>query len=237
MSSSMPAVSAFNFATPGCAVINAGAPYIILGASTVHLQAWVYLNGTQTPASQKVVSIPTALILGVGTNAQSQPVLFPEVWDSAGNHYTFQSGVVPVDQWALLELVWVQGQSLTGYVNGVLVGSTPVSGNGLQLPAQNNAQVMIGAMGDGTAYPLSGMVQSVVLTNTAGVPSDWVMYIQPGIATSTWGSSNISLQGGASVTALSTPPSTPYSPLALPPAPASINDPLPDQTQPAPPFR
>jgi hypothetical protein len=98
----------------------------------VHAQAWVKLDGAQLPPAQKVVASPNSLILGIGTAGGSQPLLYPEFWDTAGNRYMFQAGVIPVNEWVLLEAVWIQGQRLTGYINGVQVDSVPVGSASLQ---------------------------------------------------------------------------------------------------------
>jgi len=221
-----PTVSAYDFSSPGAVQVNAGAPRIILGASTVHVQAWVYVNSAGLPDNQKVFSLGQSLVLGIGTAGNDAPLLYPEVWDNAGNHYTFVAGEIPTDQWSLVEMIWTQGQSLAGYVNGVQVQSVPVSGNPLQAP-NGNGTSYIGAFWDGESFPFSGMVQSVLLTNGADYTATQGFAVQPPQAISNWGPSGAVLIGGASVVALDLPPSSPYAASSQPPSPTYVNEPMP----------
>lgn len=223
---SAPSVSAFDFSSPGAVQFNAGAPGIILKASTVHVLAWIYVTSAGLPADQKVFSLSESLILGVGTADGDVPLLYPEVWDSAGNRYTFQAGQIPTDQWSLVEMIWTQGQSLVGLVNGVQVQSVPVSGNPLKQP-DSGCTSYVGAFWDGTSYPFSGMVQSVLLTNGADQTATQGFAIQPSGAISNWGPSGPVFMGGASTTTLDTPPATPYVTPDLPPSPTYVGEQMP----------
>ncbi|MBB2916821.1 hypothetical protein [Cupriavidus alkaliphilus] len=230
-----PTVSAFDFSSPGAVQFNAGAPAIILGASTVHVLAWIYVDSAGLPADQKVFSLSQSLILGVGTGDGDVPMLYPEVWDNAGNRYTFQAGQIPTDQWSLVEMIWTQGQSLVGLINGVQVQSVPVSGNPLQQPVSSGTSY-VGAFWDGTSYPFCGMVQSVLLTNGADQTATQGFVLQPSGAISNWGPSDPVFMGNASTVTLDTPPSTPYVAPAQPPAPTYVGEQMPGTVAASTPF-
>ncbi|PZX32415.1 hypothetical protein CBM2586_A50032 [Cupriavidus phytorum] len=221
-----PTVSAFDFSSPGAVQFNAGAPGIILNASTVHVLAWIYVDSAGLPADQKVFSLSQSLILGVGTAGGDVPLLYPEVWDNAGNRYTFQAGQIPTDQWSLVEMIWTQGQSLVGLVNGVQVQSVPVSDNPLQPPVADGTSY-VGAFWDSYSYPFCGMVQSVLLTNGADQTATQGFALQPSGAISNWGPSGPVFIGGASTVTLDTPPATPYGAPDQPPAPTYVGEQMP----------
>lgn len=222
---SAPSVYAFDFSSPGAVTIGAGAPAIIMKNGTVHVLAWIYVNSAGMPDDQKVYAVADSLILGVA-NVGGVPVLYPEVWDAEGNHFTFAAGQIPTNQWALVEMLWIQGESLTGFVNGVQVQSVPVSNNPLLAPDASGTS-SIGAGWNGN-FQFSGMVQSVLMTNAADQTATQGFAIQTSGAISNWGSDGVTLHGGASITnALASPPCTPYGTQLQPPAPTYVGEQLP----------
>ncbi|WP_354687675.1 hypothetical protein [Cupriavidus necator] len=232
---SAPTVSAFDFSSPGAVQFNAGAPGLIMGASTIHVLAWVYVSSAGLPADQKVYSLGQSLVLGVGTDGGNVPLLYPEVWDSAGNRFTFQAGEIPTDQWSLLEMIWTQGQSLVGLINGVQVQSVPVSGSLLMQPNAGGTSY-VGAFWDGESYPFSGMVQSVLLTNGADQTATQAFAIQPSGAISNWGPTTPVFMGGASTVTLDTAPSTPFQAPDQPPSPTYVGEQMPGSVTASAPF-
>lgn len=65
-------------------------------------------------------------VMGVGDSK-----LYPEIWDTAKNHYTFSSGTITANEWTHLAVTWKTGGNMIGYINGVSVNTTSASSNNI----------------------------------------------------------------------------------------------------------
>ena len=55
--------------------------------------------------------------------------MYPEVWDTAGSHYTFTAGTIPSNAWSMLTITWKTGGRFRGYINTSLVADINASSN------------------------------------------------------------------------------------------------------------
>ncbi|MGH9162677.1 MAG: hypothetical protein ACRD2X_22135 [Vicinamibacteraceae bacterium] len=237
--SSTSLIQAFDFASPGFVTFDASALEHFTDDNTVHVLAWVYVNSRDMPDDQKVFSVPNMLTLGTSATTGNKPVLYPEVWDAKGNRYTFESGEIPTDQWALIEIIWTRGGSLVGFVNGVKVQqSVPVSSHPIAPPSKDANGHLVAYVGNlwNGSHPFAGMVQSVLMTNAADFSATEACAVTPSRAISNSGGSDCDFHGGAKK-AFSKPPSTPYGKQSDPPAPERIGEEMPQEVTAGPTFQ
>ena len=89
--------------------------------------AWVKLNDVTSNQKALAFMEPTGPPkLGYALGIQNGKI-YPEIWDTAQNHPTFQAGTLSVGQWAYLAVTYDKNGQLIAYINGVQVGSTPPS--------------------------------------------------------------------------------------------------------------
>lgn len=237
----MPAIQTFNFPSAtsgGNILVLAQAPVIILKGPAFRLLAWVYLN--DTGGSINMTAFATEVLsIGVTTYGSNPPELFGTLADADHNSFLIQGGVVPTNQWVMLEMVCSQGGTLTGLINGVEVASTAAP---TTVPLESNT--LTNYVGDNFngifQQPFEGMIQSVLLVDAVDYADATQFFaIMPSNAISSWGSSVVTPQGTASITTLAASPSTPYSTLfdTLPPAPTSLSDPQPPSASSGPTFQ
>jgi predicted alpha-1,2-mannosidase len=89
----------------------------------------LWVNLPNPGADQKLIGntpIGSGYVLGV------QGGLYPEMWDTSGNRYSFNKGTIPANQWTHLVLTWKQNGKVIGYINGeqvenISAGPNPIA--------------------------------------------------------------------------------------------------------------
>jgi hypothetical protein len=89
----------------------------------------VWANFTSSGLNQKIAgatngSFNSGYIFGVQNNQ-----VYPEVWDNAGSHFTFNAGSLSTGAWDHMVITWQSGGYLVVYVNGYAVDSIAASAN------------------------------------------------------------------------------------------------------------
>jgi PKD repeat protein len=137
--------------------------------SQLTMEVWVYL--TNAANDQKVLgktNLVSGYLLGVQNNN-----LYPEIWNSAGTHYTFQSGTVPSSQWTHLAVTWTTGGNLIGYVNGAQVNSISAGSSNI---GTNTGDLRFGVdpwNAPPSAFLVTGTLDEIRISNTAR-SSNWI---------------------------------------------------------------
>ena len=130
------------------------------------VEAWVKLGNVA--GDQKVVSWAT-LAPGVGyLLGINNGMVYPEVWDTAGNHYYLQGGNIPMNTWTHLAFTCQAGGDLIAFINGQEVartnfGAAPVSGAASSL--------FLGRSSWDGGFQLLGAIGEVRIWNTARSPA------------------------------------------------------------------
>lgn len=131
-------------------------------AEELTVAIWVYASNSYNDrkiVSKMALGTPNAgYVLGHIYNK-----LYPEVWDSAGVRYTFQSGTIPSNAWTHIAITWKTNGFLVGYVNGVEVGRVPTG----QFPiSSNSAPFTVGAASNFTLR-FSGRLDELIVLHQA----------------------------------------------------------------------
>ena len=129
--------------------------------NTLTMEVWVKLDNSSN--DQKVVgksSIGSGYVLGV-VNGK----LYPEIWDSGGTKYSFQSGSIPSSEWTHLAVTWTTGGQIVGYVNGVQVNSIAASSN--PIGTTSNSLVIGAAPWNLSDHRVAGQIEEVRIWNVA----------------------------------------------------------------------
>ncbi len=127
------------------------------------MEAWVYLADSTTDQKifGKTNNAPNyGYILGVQNGG-----LYPEIWDSAGTHRTFNSGTVASNQWVHLAVTWTTGGNMVGYVNGAQVNSISAGTN--PLGTNTNPLIMGAAPWWTGGYLVNGRIDEVRISSAA----------------------------------------------------------------------
>lgn len=139
---------------------------LLNGGDSLTVSAWINLEDPS--ANQKILgktTIGNGYLLGVQSNK-----LYPELWDASGAYHTFQEGSIPANQWVYLTLTWKKGGSLTGYLNGKVVGKIDAGSDPIQ---PNNAPLIIGsAPWDTSSFQMKGMIDEVKIFKKALSPQE-----------------------------------------------------------------
>lgn len=139
---------------------------LLNGGDAFTIAAWVNLENPD--ANQKIIgktTIGNGYLIGVQSNE-----LYPELWDTGGTHHTFQSGVIPANQWVHLALTWQKDGSLIGYVNGKEVEKVSAGSDPIQ---PNDAPLIIGAAPwDPSSFQMKGMIDEVRIFKKALSPQE-----------------------------------------------------------------
>lgn len=120
----------------------------------------VWVNLLNPSSNQKIInkvtSTPRGYILGVsGSN------IYPEIWDSAGTHYSFQAGSFNANTWTHLAITWKSNGNMIGYINGAQVRSIPASSNPIFATTNN---LIIGEEGWLTnAFEVNGRIDEAAV--------------------------------------------------------------------------
>ncbi|MCU0664836.1 MAG: hypothetical protein MUC50_21245 [Myxococcota bacterium] len=83
------------------------------------VSVWVKLTDPAT--DQKVIgrafrsSFYSGWLLGVASGG-----LYPEIWDSSGTRFSFNTGIIQPGEWTHLAITWRTGGTFRGYVNGIM---------------------------------------------------------------------------------------------------------------------
>lgn len=126
--------------------LNADYPSPLGVENELTVSFWVNLTGAA--ADEKIISRAlyndgySGWAIGVSSNAD-ELILFPEIWDSKGGHYSFSTGSFTPGAWTHLAVTWKTGGRFKGYVDGILVQEIYASNS----PIANveGARFMIGA--------------------------------------------------------------------------------------------
>jgi hypothetical protein len=186
---------------------------LAMGNSLI-LSAWVLLDPTCGP-NMKVVSsgANNAFILGIGEgdygSDNTYRSLFPEFWDTQGDHYFFQAGIIPLGQWVELTVSYDVNGTLQGWINGqpiqnptgnVQVGSNPLNNPGVP--------VILGVdSSDLQSFPFQGLLSTVAMSATGtSYMGCWPLDEGSGtLVADDSGNGNNGTVKGAAWTALTTP--------------------------------
>jgi len=110
---------------------NADHPSPLGAQNELTVSVWVKLTGDA--ADQKIISRAHhdgnygGWVLGAGNDGGL--LIYPEVWDSLGQRYSFTKGVFAPDVWTHLAMTWKTGGKFCGYIDGSMVYQTDASPN------------------------------------------------------------------------------------------------------------
>jgi hypothetical protein len=132
--------------------------------SQLTMEAWV--NLTDASNDQKIVGKTNNVvcnrgyILGVKNGS-----LYPEIWNSSGNYYSFTSGTISSSQWTHLAVTWTTGGNMVGYVNGSQVNS--ISAGSTDIGTYTNPLYMGTAPYNHTQYFANGTIDEVRISSVS----------------------------------------------------------------------
>ncbi len=139
------------------------------------LMGWVKL--VNPLSNQKIISKRPGNGIGYILGVTSEKI-YPEIWDTNGVHYTFQSGTINSNEWTHLAVTWKSGEQMIGYINGSPVDSIGASSNPI---IANNSVLTIGAASWNTnAFVVNGLVDEIAIFNRALTASEIMKVYQNG---------------------------------------------------------
>ena len=138
---------------------------------TTELTMEVWVSPTNAGTNQKVVgktnsSYSSGYLIGVASS------LYPEIWNSHGTDYTFQSGSVSSSpNWTHLATTWKTGGNMIGYVNGSAVRTISAGSYSI---GTNSGDLIIGAAPwNPDTFEVTGIIDEVRISKTAR-SADWI---------------------------------------------------------------
>jgi len=126
------------------------------------LMGWV--NLVDPASNQKIIGKRPGsgygYIMGVASGK-----LYPEIWDSNGTLYSFQSGTISSNTWTHLAVTWKSGGEMIGYINGSPIQTISASSNPI---ASNTSPLRIGsAPWNNNAFVVNGVIDELAIFNRA----------------------------------------------------------------------
>jgi hypothetical protein len=140
--------------------------------SQLTMEAWV--NLTNASNDQKIVGktnnvvCDRGYILGVINGA-----LYPEIWNSTGGHYTFESGTISSGQWTHLAVTWTTGGNMIGYINGETPTGGSIPAGSTDIGTYTNPLYIGVAPYNHSQYFVNGLIDEVRISSTAR-DADWI---------------------------------------------------------------
>ena len=132
------------------------------------MEAWVKLSdaGNDQKILGKTEDTTRGYLLGV-INGD----LYPEIWNSSGTRYYFQSGTISSNQWTHIAATWTTGGNMIGYVNGSQVNS--ISAGSANIGTDTNILRIGVAPWDPLQFYVTGDIDEARISNTAR-SADWI---------------------------------------------------------------